>query len=114
MSLYLVLLQTGFTMPSSVTTDAVRSYHTLSPLPATHNIAVAGCLGGLLSAALSVGSRPPGITWRLVLWSPDFPPLTYCGGVNRTDISSDSLANSGADGTPEADQATGLPLLFLD
>jgi hypothetical protein len=32
------------------------------------------CLGGLLSAALSVGSRPPGITWRLVLWSPDFPP----------------------------------------
>ena len=29
--------------------------------------------GGLLSAALSMGSRPPGITWHLVLWSPDFP-----------------------------------------
>ena len=29
--------------------------------------------GGLLSAALSVGSRPPGVTWRPVLWSPDFP-----------------------------------------
>jgi len=30
--------------------------------------------GGLLSVALSVGSRPPGITWHLALWSPDFPP----------------------------------------
>ncbi len=29
--------------------------------------------GGLLSAALSMGSRPPGVTWHLVLWSPDFP-----------------------------------------
>ena len=29
--------------------------------------------GGLLSAALSVGSRPPGVTWHPVLWSPDFP-----------------------------------------
>jgi len=31
---YSVLLQAGFTMPSRVTTDAVRSYRTLSPLPA--------------------------------------------------------------------------------
>jgi len=31
-------------------------------------------IGGLLSAALSVGSRPPGVTWRPTLWSPDFPP----------------------------------------
>ena len=30
--------------------------------------------GGILSVALSVGSRPPGITWHLALWSPDFPP----------------------------------------
>ena len=29
--------------------------------------------GGLLSVALSVGSRPPGVTWRPVLRSPDFP-----------------------------------------
>lgn len=28
----------------------------------------------LFSVALSVGSRPPGVTWRLALWSPDFPP----------------------------------------
>jgi hypothetical protein len=31
-------------------------------------------IGGLLSVALSVGSRPPGVTWHLALWSPDFPP----------------------------------------
>jgi hypothetical protein len=33
-----------------------------------------GHLGGLLSVALSVGSRPPGVTWHLVHRSPDFPP----------------------------------------
>jgi len=31
-------------------------------------------LGGLLSVALSVGSRLPGVTWHPALWSPDFPP----------------------------------------
>ncbi len=30
-------------------------------------------IGGLFSVALSVGSRPPGITWHPALWSPDFP-----------------------------------------
>jgi hypothetical protein len=34
---YLVLLQAGFAVPSSVPTDAVRSYRTLSPLPAASN-----------------------------------------------------------------------------
>jgi len=52
-------------MPRTVTSRAVRSYRTLSPLPAE--------AGGLLSAALSVGSRRPGVTWHLALWSPDFP-----------------------------------------
>lgn len=33
-----------------------------------------GHLGGILSVALSVGSRRPGVTWHLALWSPDFPP----------------------------------------
>jgi hypothetical protein len=32
--------------------------------------------GGIFSVALSMGSRPPGITWHLALWSPDFPPET--------------------------------------
>ena len=36
-------------------------------------------LGCLLSVALSVGSRLPGITWHPVLCSPDFPPRHPCG-----------------------------------
>jgi len=35
------------------------------------------CLGGIFSVALSVGLHPPGITWHLALWSPDFPPWRY-------------------------------------
>jgi len=34
MSPYLVLLRVGFTMPQTVTRCAVRSYRTISPLPA--------------------------------------------------------------------------------
>ena len=68
---YLVLLQVGFTMPPRVTTDAVRSYRTLSPLPAPN------ARGGLLSVALAVGSRLPGVTWHPALWSPDFPPAVH-------------------------------------
>ena len=49
-------------------------FHPYRPVPATSCDPVNTCLGGLLSAALSVGSRPPGVTWRPVLWSPDFPP----------------------------------------
>jgi len=66
MEAYLVLLRVEFTMPLTVTRSAVRSYRTLSPLPRER--------GGLLSAALVVGSRPPGVTWHPTLWSPDFPP----------------------------------------
>ena len=47
----------------------MRSYRTLSPLPAK--------AGGLLSVALAVGSRPPDVIWHSVLWSPDFPPVDY-------------------------------------
>jgi hypothetical protein len=72
---YLALLQAGFTLPS--------------PLPSTRCALTApfhpcrrACarLGGLLSVALSVGSRPPGVTWRRTLWSPDFPPLSCENG----------------------------------
>ena len=31
-------------------------------------------LGGILSVALSVGSRRPDVIWHFALWSPDFPP----------------------------------------
>lgn len=52
----------------AVASDAVRSYHTISPLPATK------ATGGIFSAALSVGFRLPGVTWHPAQWSPDFPP----------------------------------------
>ena len=57
-------------MPQTVTSCAVRSYRTLSPLPAPKR------LGGILSAALVVGSRRPDVIWHPALWSPDFPPLS--------------------------------------
>ena len=71
---YLVLLRVEFTLPHTVASGAVRSYRTLSPLPVT--LTNQSYLGGLLSAALVVGLRRPGVTWHPALWSPDFPPLT--------------------------------------
>ena len=45
-------------------------------LPHHFTLTGAACaaLRRYLSVALSVGSRPPGVTWHLALWSPDFPP----------------------------------------
>ncbi|AKD39319.1 hypothetical protein I927_00365 [Pasteurella multocida OH1905] len=57
-----------FTLPCTVASHAVRSYRTLSPLPVE--------TGGLLSVALVVGSRLPGVTWHSALCSSDFP-LVY-------------------------------------
>jgi len=78
---YLVLLRVGFTVPRHVATRAVRSYRTFSPLPAE--------AGGIFSVALSVGSRPPGVTWHPARRSPDFPPA----------CASDCLADSAGDST---------------
>ena len=68
-----------------VASMAVRSYRALSPLPDNKVI------GGLLSAALVVGSRRPDVIWHPALWSPDFPPLSYESG--------ECLANSAAQST---------------
>ncbi len=70
LSSYLVLLRVEFTVPWNVATHAVRSYRTLSPLPALTYI------GGLLSVALVVGSRLPDVIWHSALCSSDFP-LVY-------------------------------------
>src|SRR5262245_13040529 len=73
--LYAVLLRVGFTEPAPSPEPLVRSYRTVSPLPAARPTRV-GCgapAGGLLSVALSVGSRPLGITQHPALWSSDFP-----------------------------------------
>ncbi len=44
--------------------------------------------GGMLSVALAVGSRLPGVTWHPALWSPDFP-LPAPNGAN-SDCPADS------------------------
>ena len=71
---YLVLLPVGFTMPWTVTSHAVRSYRTLSPLP----IMSCDTKGGLLSAALVVKLPCPAVSWHAAVCSPDFPPLRIC------------------------------------
>ena len=59
---FLFGLAPGGVYPATpVTRRAVRSYRTLSPLPEDR---LRGLPGGLFSVALSVGSRPPGVTWR--------------------------------------------------
>ena len=69
MGTYLVLLRVRFTVPRTISSRAVRSYRTLSPLPVLRK-----AIGGLLSAALAVSSRYPDVIWHPALWSPDFPP----------------------------------------
>ena len=51
-----------------------QSRGALLPHPFTLTGAHQERLGGLLSAALVVGSHPPGVTWHPALRSPDFPP----------------------------------------
>ncbi len=59
----------GVCHATPVTSGPVRSYRTLSPLPVPR-----GAIGGLLSAALSVALRRPGVTRHPALRSSDFPP----------------------------------------
>ena len=68
---YLALLRVGFTEPRTVTSRAVRSYRTISPLPNLKAI------GRYLFCCTAVGSHPPGVTWHPALWSPDFPPPVH-------------------------------------
>ncbi len=62
----------GVCHAASVTSRAVRSYRTLSPLPVPADSGPAA-IGGLLSVALSVALRRPGVTRHPALWSSDFP-----------------------------------------
>ena len=68
--LYLVLLRVGFTLPLPLPEARCALTAPFHPYRYPH-----GYLGGIFSVALSVGSRPPGVTWHPALWSPDFPPL---------------------------------------
>ena len=68
----LVLLRVGFTKPAESPRPLVRSYRTFSPLPDPPRLPDAA-IGGVFSVALSLASRPVGVTDHPVLWSPDFP-----------------------------------------
>ena len=61
----------GWGLPSPRLLPAVRCALTA---PFHPYLATGKWPGGILSVALSVGSRPPGVTWHPALWSPDFPP----------------------------------------
>jgi len=69
MGLCLVLLQVGFAMPRLLPAARCALTAPFHPYPPPH-----GAAGGIFSVALSVGSRPPGVTWHPALRSPDFPP----------------------------------------
>jgi len=75
---YLVLLRVGFTLPPMLPparcalTAPFHPYLAFSGSRRKRN-------GGIFSVALSVGSRPPGVTWHPALWSPDFPPSPRAG-----------------------------------
>ena len=76
----------GWGLPCHATLSprAVRSYRTVSPLPVPLR-----AIGGLLSVALAVSSRCPGVTWHPALWSPDFPRCACA----RRDCPADSASN---------------------
>src|ERR1035441_573663 len=80
------LLPHHFTLTPAACPDAPRG--ALLPHHFTLTGAACAALRRYLSVALSVGSRPPGVTWHRALWSPDFPP---CARAH-----SDCLAGSGA------------------
>ena len=71
---YLVLLRVGFTLPPVSPPARCALTAPFHPYLASSRILSARARGGLFSVALSVGSRPPGVTWHPALWSPDFPP----------------------------------------
>ncbi len=67
----------GVYQATDVTASPVRSYRTLSPLPVSGGSKAIRTIGGLLSVALSIGSRRPGVTRHPALRSSDFPPAAH-------------------------------------
>jgi len=81
--LYLILLQVGFTMPLLLPVTRCALTAPFHPYPASETRFQ--MLGGLFSAALSVGLRLPDVIWYLALWSPDFP-LYYLNSINTATV----------------------------
>ncbi|KTD32457.1 hypothetical protein Lmor_2395 [Legionella moravica] len=93
---FLFGLAPGGVFPATtVANRAVRSYRTISPLPACCQLLKdkpkkEEQAGGIFSVALSVGSHLPGVTWHPALWSPDFPPFVE----TKSDCLTDSVIYS--------------------
>ena len=66
---YLVLLRVGFTLPHLLPNARCALTAPFHPYHPHRNVD-----GGIFSAALSISSHCPGVTWHPALWSPDFPP----------------------------------------
>jgi len=74
---YLVLLRVGFTLPPRLRGARCALTAPFHPYLAPPR----GGAGGIFSVALSVDSRPPGVTWHPALRSPDFPPRRSSPGA---------------------------------
>jgi len=82
---YLALLQVGFAMPSLLPSPRCALTAPFHPYRPSAAFTIKD-LGGLFSVALSVGSRPPGVTWHLIRRSPDFPPSLCLDGFHPRSI----------------------------
>ncbi len=89
MNPYLALLRVEFTVPRTVTSRAVRSYRTLSPLPDPTYVGHRRFCSLLHWSWVS-----PGVTRHPALWSPDFPPPPVSPKGRRR--SGDCLVSFGA------------------
>jgi hypothetical protein len=91
---YLVLLRVGFTLPR-----CCRQRGALLP----HHFTLTsrrGGIGGIFSVALSVDSRPPGVTWHPALRSPDFPPSPRTASATVRPTPSREVYRGGAPALP--------------
>ena len=77
---YSSLLREGLASPPVTRLSRVGSYPTISPLPVppplapSPELAASTAIGGVFSAALSLGSPRVAVSDLPALWSPDFPP----------------------------------------
>ncbi len=71
----------GWGLPSHRVLPPVRCALTAPFHPYLHHLFK--WAGGIFSVALSVGSRPPGVTWHPALRSPDFPHYRPKGLIAR-------------------------------
>ena len=75
---YSVLLPVGLAGRRPLPAGAVRSYRTVSPLPAVEPA------GGLVSVALSLGLPPPDVIRHRVSMEPELPPPPKAAAIQPT------------------------------